>query len=161
MTIDARTRHDRDFDILTHPFDPLKSSYACYAGYTEKIAALYEQLGIKSALWAFPAELLLKYVESRKEYEYLLRLDESRVVAYVNEDTWLPFLKGVRDDFEFSVTPAQYQMTSLIIPTPIATAEVICVRRYRILNGPDRFEVVKEMPFAAWQDEQRKTCEHD
>jgi len=147
MAIHARTRHDKDFDIFTHPMDPTKSPYAHYAGYTDKLAAFYAQLGITSAIWASPEEPPPKYVERCKQYEYILRLNESRVVAYVNESTWSPYIFGERDDFEYSVTPVQYEDTSLIISTPLVANEVVLFRQYRNLNGPDRFEVIEERPF--------------
>ena len=147
MPIQAITRHDKDFDIYTHPVDPAKSPYARYPGYTEKFAELYEQLGVTSALWAFPAQPAPKSVERCKQYEYVLDLDESRVIAYVNESTWSPYIFGEREDFEYSTAPREYEVMSLIIPTPIKQKELRLLRRYQNTNGPDHFKIVDETSF--------------
>ena len=144
MPIQAITRHDKDFDIYTHPVDPAKSPYARYPGYTEKVAAFYKRLGVTSALWAFPFHQPLKTVERCKQYGYILQLDESRVIAYVNESTWSPYIFGEREDFEYSTAPTEYEFTSLIIPTPIDQNELQFSRQYRNTNGPDHFEIVEE-----------------
>lgn len=147
MPTRAVTRHDEDFDILSDYVDPGRSSYSHFPNYARKVAALYEELGIESALWAFPENQPPEFVERGKEYEYVLAIDESRVVAYVNESTWSPYIRGEREDFEFCREPQRYEELSLIIPTPIRPDEVVYYRIYRNTNGPDSFEIVEEGPF--------------
>ncbi len=147
MPIQVITRHCKDFDIYTHPVDPAKSPYATNPGYPEKVAAFYKQLGVTSALWAFPAHQTPKSVPLCKPYEYVLQLDESRVIAYVNESTWWSYVIGECEDFERSITPVQYEDTSLIIPSPIHQNELHRFRRYDNTNGPDHFEIVVEGSF--------------
>jgi hypothetical protein len=150
MLIQVISRHDKDFDIHTHPIDPAKSPYASCPGcrgYAQKVNAFYAQLGITSALWANPDHQPPKYVERCKQYEYVLRVDACRVGAYVNESTWSLYIRGERHDFEYSTTPQPYREMSLLIPTPITENEVHLFRRYRNTNGPDCFEVVEELKF--------------
>ncbi len=147
MIIEAVTRHDADFNILSHPVDPGRSPYAdTQPGYVGKIEAFYSELGIASAIWASPAESPCPYVEYGKECEYFLHLDPSRIVAYVNEKTWSPFLYGKRDDFEYSRTRTTYEHTSLIICTPLDASEVIRFCRYH-RERPDKFSIVEDRPW--------------
>lgn len=144
MQIRVLTRHSEDFDIYTKRVDPAKSSYAHISNYTLKVTAFYQQLGIRSAIWATPESEPFRFLEIEKDIEYVLEVHESRVVAYVDEPTWSAYLYGNRDAFEHSTTPQGYESTSLIIPTPIRKDEVKAMRRYRRTNGPESFELVEE-----------------
>ena len=144
MQIRVLTRHPEDFDIHTVTVDPAKSSYAHLANYTLKLTAFYRQLGIRSAIWATPESEPFAYLETGKNFEYVLEVDESRVVAYVDEATWSAYLYGNKGTFDYSTTPQDYQNTSVIIPTPIKKDEVKAIRRYRRMNGPGSFELVEE-----------------
>lgn len=149
MQIRALSRHNSEFDILTHPVYPAKSPYARISNYTQRIAEFYNRLGIESALWAHPEDRPPRFVERCKPCEYVLQLDVSRIVAYINEATWSPYLYGDRDDFEYSTTPTAYPELSLLIPTPIRLHEVLMFRRYRNTNGPESFEIVEERHFGS------------
>jgi hypothetical protein len=114
--------------------DPAKSPYANFFGYdyVRKIAAFYDELGIKSAIWTTPVtQAPPEFFEADKPVEYLLEINEDRVIAYVNELTWSPYLHGMRSHFEYSRTPIQYQMTSVLVATPIRKQEIKEFRRYR------------------------------
>jgi len=145
MPIKAATRHDADLSIHAHPVYPDRSPYAkTQPGYVDKIKAFYCELGIDSAIWASPVEQSRPYVEIGKECEYILDLDLSRIVAYVNEKTWSPYLYGERDEFEYSRTRTDYEHTSLVICTPLDVAEVILFRKFH-RERPDKFHVVEEL----------------
>ena len=145
--IEAVTRHDASFDILCHPVDPALCMYAeTEPDYVAKVRAFYKELGIASAIWASPAEQPPQYVEIDKEYEHVLHLDLTRIVAYVDEDTWSPYLYGKRNDFQFSQQPVRYANTSLIICTPLAASEVKWFRRYE-RTRPDKYKVVEDRPW--------------
>ena len=144
MRIRVLTRHSQDFDIHTVTVDPAKSPYAHLPNYILKVTAFYRQLGIRSAIWATLESEPLSILESGKNFEYVLEVDESRVVAYVDGRTWPEYLYGKRDTFDYSTTPQKYQSTSVIIPTPIKNDEVKAIRRYRRTNGPGSFELVEE-----------------
>jgi len=73
-----------------------------------------------------------------------LEIDEDRAVAYVDETTWSAYLYGKRGTFDYSTTPQRYEITSIIVPTPITKQEVKAIRRYRRTNGPDSYELVEE-----------------
>jgi hypothetical protein len=150
MTIRITTRHGEDFDICAETVEPGKSPYARNVrDYTAKVMAFHAQLGVRSAMWTTPEAERPKYLERCKPVEYLLEVDEGRVVAYVDELSWSDYLYGRREDFDFSKTPRQYAMTSILISTPIEKAEVKAIRRYRCTNGPDHYELAEEMLFSA------------
>jgi hypothetical protein len=150
MSIRVTTRHSEGFDICAGTIDASKSPYARTVGdYTAKVKAFYRQLGVPTAIWAVPEVERPKYLEPRKTVEYVLEVDESRVVAYVDEEEWSAYLYGKRGDFAFSEAPAPYRMTSILIRAPVARAEVKARRRYRCTNGPDRYELVDEVLFDA------------
>ena len=145
--IKASTRHDEHFDIFTDRVDPSRSPYAgTVKSYVKKVAEFYQQLGISSAIWATPINQPPKYVELGKEYEYFLRLDQSRIVAYVNEKTWSPYLYGERSDFEHSRTPITYEHTSLVISAPLLPHEVT-ERQIYDRRSPDKFDVIERRPW--------------
>jgi hypothetical protein len=128
-TVIVITRHNEGFDIHTHPIDPTKSRYAKLSRcYVERVVAFYKELGIESALWAYPEDQPPKHVEPCKPCEYVLQIDPNRVIAYVNEEKWSPYAMGDRDDFEYSTTPVVYPLMSLLSATPIAPDEVL-IRR--------------------------------
>lgn len=150
MLIKAITRHDAGFDIISHPIDPAQSPHARhYPDYERKMLEFYKRLGIKSALWAYPENQQPERVEAKKKCEYVLEVEESRIVAYVNEATWSPYVIGKWDHYEYSVTPTKYNEMSLLIQTPICEEEVLRFRRYRCISGPDNFEVIEDRPWAS------------
>lgn len=146
MLMRVLTRHSQDFDIHTVTVDLGKSPYADIPGYDYvlKVTEFYRKLGIRSAIWGTPESEPLLCLETGKEFEYVLEVDESRVVAYVDEPIWSAYLAGSRDTFEYSTKPRDYQDTSVIIPTPIKKDEVKGIRRYRRTNGPGSFELAEE-----------------
>lgn len=144
MQIRVLTRHSEDFDIHAETVDPAKSSYARMPNYALKVTAFYQQLGIRSAIWAVLESEPFSFLEGGKNIEYVLEVNESRVVAYVDESIWSAYLYGKRDTFDYSTTPQEYQSTSVIIPTPIKQVEVKAIRRYRRTNGLGSFELVEE-----------------
>lgn len=146
MRIRVLTRHSQDFNIHTVTVDLAKSPYADIPGYDYvlKVTEFYRKLGIRSAIWATPESEPFLCLETGKEFEYVLEVDESRVVAYVDESTWAAYLEGNQGTFHCSTTRQEYQSTSVIIPTPIKQVEVKAIRRYRRTNGPGSFELVEE-----------------
>jgi hypothetical protein len=133
MAIRVTTRHGEDFDILTEMIEPKKSPYAeTVNGYVEKIANFYALLGVKSAMWT--AAWVPEAFEFQKPVEYLLELSEDRVIAYVDEQTWSPYLFGQRIDFQYSRAPARYAMTSVLVAPPIKRDEIKAIRRYSCTN---------------------------
>ena len=148
MLIRVATRHSEDFDIHTEEVDPSRSSYnkPPIKDYVPKVRAFFDELGIQSAIWAWYETETPKQVETKKPVEYVLEVEEERIIAYVNESTWSPFVFGKRDSFEYSTEPTKYKMTSLIIPTPITKDEAKKRRLYRLLGGgPDKFELAEEI----------------
>lgn len=140
------TRHSEEFNIYTEAPDPAKSPYAANVkDYAAKVTVFYEQLGISSAIWTMPEAQPPKYVELHKPVEYLLEIDEDRVIAYVDEQGWSEFLYGQQANFDFSRTPRTFPMTTILVAPPIKPEEVRAIRRYRRTNGPDSFEVVEEI----------------
>jgi len=51
------------------------------------------------------------------------------------------------DIFDYATTPTKYEMTSILVATPIRKSEVKAFRRYRRTNGPDKYELVDEITF--------------
>jgi hypothetical protein len=135
MFIRVTTRHGQDFDIHAAVIDPAKSPYARSFHedvYQWKVRAFYAELGVSSAMWTTPdSQAFPKAFEPHKPIEYLLEVEEERVIAYVDEMTWSPYLHGMRPRFEYSRTPKWYENTSVLVATPIRTAEVKEIRRYR------------------------------
>ena len=72
-------------------------------------------------------------------FEYVLEVDEGRVIAYVNEQVWLDYVNGRRKDYTFSTKPIQYARTSIVISPPIRASEVKARRWYRFTNGPGHY----------------------
>jgi hypothetical protein len=129
MVIRVWTRHCEDFDVLTEMIDPAQSPYArTVPGYVEKVSRFYRELGVTSAMWT--AAWQPEFLEPEKPVEYLLELSEKRVIAYVDEETWSPYVFGKRLDFVYSRTPAQYRFTSVLVAVPIRREEVKELRRY-------------------------------
>lgn len=148
MTVQVITRHSEDFDIHTETIDPALSPYVrTVRNYVAKISAFYSRLGICSAMWTTPAADRPMYLETCKPVEYVLELDEDRIVAYVNEKTWSAYLYDKRKTFDYSTTPKHYKMTSILVAIPIRKADVKAFRRYRRTNGPDKYELVEEITF--------------
>ncbi len=135
MTIRVTTRHSEDFDVLTEMIDPTKSPYVeSVNDYVRKITGFYTELGVKSAIWTWAAAWQPEFFESDKPVEYLLELSEDRVIAYVDEQTWSPYLYGKRKDFVYSRTPVQYTYTSVLVTAPLRREEVKEFRRYSRTN---------------------------
>ncbi len=148
MTVQVTTRHSEDFDIHTETIDPAMSSYAgTVPDYVAKVKAFYSDLKIRSAMWTVPAAERPAYLEPCKPVEYLLELDENRIVAYVNSHTWSDYLFDKRNNFDYSTTPTQYEMTSILIHTPIRQTEVKEFRRYRQMKDSLKYELVKKIRF--------------
>ena len=144
MLIRVTTRHSSDFDILTANPDPAQSPYAKFCkDYGRKVRAFYDELGIRSAIWTTPEAHPPRYLESLKPIEYLLEVDEARVAAYVNEDTWSPYIDERLPAFEYSRTRVNYGTMSILVIAPLELAEVKEFRRYRRINGPDKYELVE------------------
>jgi len=130
--IRVTTRHSEDFDILSCDIDPARSPYAeLSADYALKIRAFYSDLGVQMSIWTNPVEQPPSFFEPIKPVEYMLEIAKDRIVAYVDEETWSPFLLNGRPTFEFSRTPVSYKMTSILVAAPIRPEEVKEVRRYR------------------------------
>ncbi len=150
MTIRVTTRHCEGFDICAQTVDSSKSPYArAQPDYVAKVTAFYQQLGVDSAIWTTPEAEPLKYLETCKPVEYVLEVDERRVIAYVDESTWSDYLYGKRGDFTFSKTPVQYEVTSILVSPPVTPAEVKARRRYRSGGQPDHYELVEEVLYGA------------
>ena len=148
MIVQVTTRHSEDFDVHSETIDPAMSPYArTIRDYVARITAFYSKLRIRSAVWTTPATERPRYLETSKPVEYLLELEERRIVAYVNENAWSDYLYGRRDTFDYSTTPTRYRMTSVLVATPITKTEVKAFRRYRRTNGPDKYELVEEITF--------------
>ena len=148
MMVQLTTRHSEDFDIHTETVDPALSSYVQEVrDYASRVTAFYSQLGVRSAIWTVPASQRPESLETIKPVEFLLELAEDRIVAYVDESTWSDYLADKRGSFDYSTTPMQYKMTSILVATPITKAEVKAVRRYRCTNGPNKYELVEEIIF--------------
>jgi hypothetical protein len=79
------TRHSEDFDIYSNIVDPAKSPYAHNRSYVPKIQAFYARLKIESAIWTMPENYRPPALESEKTVEYLLEVDDGRIVACVDE----------------------------------------------------------------------------
>jgi hypothetical protein len=153
MAIRVTTRHGEDFDVLTELIDPTKSPYAeSVNDYGRKIADFYGELRVKSALWT--AAWQPEFFETDKPVEYLLELSEDRVIAYVDEQTWSPYLFGQRTDFVYSRTPVHYAMTSVLVAPPITREEVKEFRRYsRTSTGHCKLEGKKSgIELQRWLD---------
>ncbi len=133
MALRVTTRHDEKFDVLTEIIDPTKSPYAeSVNDYVRKVKAFYAVLGVKCAIWT--AAWQPEFFETDKPVEYLLELSEERVIAYVDEQTWSAYLFGQGTDCEYSRTPVQYAMTSVLVAPPIKSEEVKEFRRYSRTN---------------------------
>jgi hypothetical protein len=143
MTIRLSTWHSPEFNIFTENVDPNESPYAWIKNYANKVIAFYAQLGIRSAIWAYPEAERQKTLTVCKPVQYLLEVNEHRVVAYVDADSWSEYLWGQQDDFEFSTTPRDFASASILIATPVRREEVKAIRRYRI-RTPTSFELVEE-----------------
>ena len=146
MTIRVSTWHSADFDIYTEFVDPSKSPYTeSVKDYAAKVTAFYQRLSVRSAIWAFPEAEPRNGFDLWKPIEYLLAVNEDRVVAYVDKSGWDKYLHGEQAVFEFSKTPEHYAGgTTIVIATPVKQEEVIAIRRYRRTNGPQSFELVEE-----------------
>lgn len=150
MTIRVTTRHSEDFDICTNAVDPSKSPYAREPDYAAKVTALYQQLGVASAIWTTREADRPKYFEKCKPVEYVLEVDEGRVIGYVDELIWREYLCGERHDFTaFSKTPMKYETTSILLSTPLTPADVKARRRYRSAGPPSRYKLVEEVLYSA------------
>ena len=145
MTVRALTRHPEDFDIFTEHVDSGRSSYVTtFSSYTGKIAAFYRELGVTSAIWAIPEHHGFQLVEYDKPVEYVLEVNDDRIIAYVDDASWTAYLSGQHDTFRYSTTPEHYELTSLLIRPPLRRSEVKIRRLYRTTNGPCSFELVDE-----------------
>ena len=126
MPIRVVTRHPPEFHIFTDAVDPAKSRYAdLFPDYVSKISQFYDQIGIRSAIWTIPESQRPDHVETCKPVEYLLEIDESRVVAYIDELTWSPYLQSDRSSFEFATSPMEYEKMSILVAAPITKRELV------------------------------------
>ena len=134
MLIELITRHAPDFDLISAGIDPGKSPYAPYVGdqYARRITAFYNDIGVTSAVWTWPSSQPPQFFEPCKPIEYVLDVDETRVIAYVDEDTWSPYLFGKRSSFNYSRCPVKYPITSMLIESPVRIEEIREIRRYRV-----------------------------
>lgn len=148
MTVKVTTRHDEAFEIHTVDIAPEMSPYATtFRDYAARIREFYATLGIRSAIWTTPAMVRPKYLEAAKPVEYLLEINDDRVAAYVDEATWTDYLSGKRRSFDYSTTSTHFEITSILVETPIKQTEVKALRRYRTMNGPGKYELVEEITF--------------
>ncbi len=140
MSIRVTTRHSEEFDILSPKTDLAKSPFA-QAGsardYIAKVTSFYAELGGKSMIWSTPEKttpqesFILQFFAIDKPMEYLLEVEEDRVMAYVDEFEWADYREDRRATFRWSKTPARYDVMSMLIAAPIKREEVREVRRYR------------------------------
>jgi hypothetical protein len=145
------TRHSDDFDILTTFREPAESPYSHYETYVPRVTAFYAELGVKSALWTVFAEDAPLYVETDKTIEYLIDVAESRIIAYVDEIVWSPYVTGETDGpfCSFSRTPVRYAETSILVALPLQSYEVKEWRRYELLGGgPKDFRLAECKPWS-------------
>lgn len=143
------TQHSLDFDILSSTVDHSRSPYFnSVEEYVAKLKAFYAELGVAEVLWTSPEDEPRDGMTVLKPAEYLLEVDESRVVAYVDELSWSPYVTGETDaPFRYSRSPERYGVTSILIAMPLRREEVIEYRRYQIDN-PDRFYMIERKRFA-------------
>ena len=135
--IRVTTRHPEDFDILSTSIDPSRSPYAkSNPLYLAKLKTLYEKLTVQAAVWTTPQDQPPEFFEEYKSVEYLLEIEPERIIAYVDEWTWSTFLAGQCQDFKYSLVPARYRNTSILVAVPLRADEVKEIRRYRC--GPRR-----------------------
>jgi hypothetical protein len=147
MNIRLSTWHSADFDILAEFVDPARSPYAGVPDYTQKVKSLYAQLGILSAVWAYPkARRPAEPPDMSKPIEYLLEVSDNRVAAYVESRSWSEYLWGSQQSFEFSTAPAQYGNATILIPTPLKREEVKAMRRFEKIS-PGFYRLIEELPF--------------
>src|SRR5262245_48722783 len=124
------TRHPEDFDLLSQDIDPARSLYAIHnVEYASKIKAFYSTLDVPAAIWSAPEDQPMEYVEPGKTIEYLLTVEENRIIAYVDECTWSHFLSGQRSAFSYSRTAVRYDVTSVLVAVPIKPEEIREVRQ--------------------------------
>jgi hypothetical protein len=147
MPIRVTTRHGEGFDLHIDSPEPAKSPYAAFFGeqYVQKVLAFYKELGVTSAMWTTPATQPPEWFEPFKPLEYLLEINEDRVIAYVDELTWSGYLHGKCNSFLFSRRPIEYEIASVLVRTPIRKEEVKEVRLFRATRT-DRCVLVETKP---------------
>ncbi|MEN6576692.1 MAG: hypothetical protein ABFD90_10140 [Phycisphaerales bacterium] len=93
-----KTRHSRDFSLCGEcaELDPSQCPYVlAYPDvYEAKRKVLSDYLQTSQFLWCIDARRDFLAYESQKPMEWIIEVEESRIVGCVNEDRWLQFLEN-------------------------------------------------------------------
>jgi hypothetical protein len=141
------TRHADGFILTAGKIEPGRCTYAefAYPGYVQKRAALSETVGVDQFLWAIEATRKFPHYEMTKPVEWLVRLDEKRLLGYVDDNRWFRFLQGqlpyVYGCFRRD-RPTNGDF-SVLLPFPLRPCEVVRRRVYKFLS-PDRALLVED-----------------
>jgi len=143
------TRHSLKFDPLDCELDPKQSPYAdCYPDYAKKRSKLARLVGTESFLWCISANQKFHVYGSDKPVEWEIKVDDNRVLGFVNDNIWFRYLEGndslPRTVFCASKPPAEEY--SVLVKFPLKQEELVCKRVFRFVN-PDKAEIISEEKF--------------
>ena len=154
VKIKVATVQSRNFDIFG-PIDPKKSKYHLRNEnwmYVKKLKCLTNILNVGSVVWAYAWDDRPDNWEEDKPIEYELKLSIDRIVAYINEDIWSPFVtnpNSSEDGFEvivrsaISTAPLANCNSSILVEAPLMPSEVMYRREFRNRHG--KREIIKEI----------------
>jgi hypothetical protein len=123
------TQQGKSFDLLgkTGPVDVSRSEYArTHPLYLDCRRALDAVVGKSQYLWCIDARESFVYVPERK-VEWLIEVDESAILGYVQDDPWEDFILGKRADLGdgFSRTRPAGDAIQMLVRFPFVSTEIV------------------------------------
>jgi len=123
-----KTRHSEDFDPLTSPLDRSRSPYAeSYPDYPERCHQLASLVGCDSFLWCYPAERQIPFYEGVKLVEWVIEVNDERILGSVDDARWFQYVKGgdrlPRSVFSKSRPPSEER--SVLVAYPLKREELV------------------------------------
>ena len=144
-----RTRHSLEFDPLTAELDPGLSPYAdCYDDYPLKRKKLGCLIGTDSFLWCIPAQRKFRHYESAKPVEWEIKVSNTRVLGYVDDQRWHDFLEGRSfsiDKVYFKRTPPSNEY-SVLVYHPLYREEIQRMIIFRFIKSNEA-DIICERDF--------------
>jgi hypothetical protein len=145
-----KTRHSRDFSLCGEngELDPSQSPYlvAYPEVYEAKRKVLSDYLHTSQFLWCINARRDFPAYEIQKPVEWIVEVEESRIIGCVNEERWLQFLENGHLPLSFFASKSgniwSGASISLLVAYPLRPEEII---KWRLFDEHNR--VIEEGTF--------------
>jgi len=135
-----KTRHSKDFSLCggTGPLDHSRSPYALTFSadvYVDKCRVLSDYIDTDQFLWCIADSRDFPEYECQKPMEWIIKVNNNRIVGCVNESRWSRFLSG-KEDLQVGCFASKFPRSwsgdpsSYLVAYPLQSAEIVEWRLY-------------------------------